>query len=107
MLVERICIVHDDTFNFLIDTATEITARIKLQEDSKTVQQGGLWYEEALPTESILSGLVLAAPTNTSPVTVEQVFKVISDISDKTLQLGGKSTVGRGICRMQLAKGEA
>ena len=38
MLTERICIVHDDIFTFLLDTATEITARIKMQEDSKTVQ---------------------------------------------------------------------
>src|SRR5947209_6412044 len=55
MLIERFCIVPDDIFNFLIETATEITARIKLLEDSKTVQDGGLWYEEALPAETILS----------------------------------------------------
>src|SRR6266851_8068764 len=42
MLIERICIVPDDVFNFLIETATEITAHIKLLEDSKTVQDGGL-----------------------------------------------------------------
>lgn len=106
MLVERICIVHDDVFNFLIDTATEITARIKLQEDSKTVQQGGLWYEEALPTETILFGLALAAPPRASTVTTQRVFEVIEGIAKQTLQLGGKATVGRGICRMQLAKSE-
>lgn len=105
MVADRICIVHDDILTFLLDTATEITARIKMQEDSKTVQSGGLWYEEALPTETILSGLVLAIPSKT--VTTEKVFEVINDLTGQTIQLGGKSTIGRGMCRVQLTNGEA
>src|SRR5207244_3031813 len=103
MLIERICIVHDDVFNFMIDTATEITARIKLQEESKTVQEGGLWYEEALPTETILSGIALATPTKTSDITPAKVFEILQRLTGKTLQFGGKATVGRGLCRVQLA----
>jgi CRISPR-associated protein Cmr4 len=104
MLMERICIVSDDIFNFLIDTATEITARIKLKEDSKTVQDGGLWYEEALPTETILTGIVIATPTRTSGKNAKEVLAVISDITNKSVQLGGKATVGRGMCRIMLGK---
>lgn len=100
MLLERFCIVHDDVFNFMIDAATEITARIKLREDAKTVQDGGLWYEEALPTETILSGIVLAIPIKASGIDAEGVFKVLSGLTGKMLQLGGKATVGRGLCRV-------
>lgn len=106
MLIERICMVHNDVFNFLVNTATEITARIKLMENSKTVKDGGLWYEEALPTESILSGLALATPVKAANITSEQVFKVITDITKNTIQLGGKATVGRGMCRLQMVQGE-
>jgi CRISPR-associated protein Cmr4 len=106
ILIERICIVHDDLFNFMIDTATEITARIKLQEESKTVQEGGLWYEEALPTETILCGIALATPTRASSITAAKVFEVLEGLTGKTLQFGGKATVGRGMCRVQLI-GEA
>ncbi|TMC18977.1 MAG: type III-B CRISPR module RAMP protein Cmr4 [Chloroflexi bacterium] len=102
MLIERFCIVHDDVFNFLIDAATEITARIKLQEDAKTVQDGGLWYEEALPTETILSGIVLAIPTKKSGITASKVFEVLQGLTNTTLQFGGKATVGRGLCRVLL-----
>ena len=104
MLTERICIVHDDALTFMLDTATEITARIKMQDDSKTVQSGGLWYEEALPTETILSGLVLAIPSKS--VTSETVFKVLNKFQGQTIQFGGKATVGRGMCHVQLTKGE-
>jgi CRISPR-associated protein Cmr4 len=101
MLIERMCIVHDDVFNFMIDTATEITARIKLQEEAKIVQQGGLWYEEALPTETILSGIALATKTSDIPPT--KVFEILQRLTGRTLQFGGKATVGRGLCRVQLA----
>lgn len=97
----RFCIVHDNVLNFLLETATEITARIKLQEDEKTVQKGGLWYEESLPTESILSGLVLATPVKKADISVEQIFANLQRFSGKTMQIGGKATVGRGLVRLQ------
>ena len=103
MLIERLCIVHDDLFNFMIDTATEITARIKLREDAKTVQEGGLWYEEALPTETILSGIVLATLVKKAGIMPDKVFEVLGELLGQTLQFGGKATVGRGMCKVQLA----
>lgn len=106
MLKERFCIIHDDVFNFLLTTAMEITARIKLKDETKTVEDGGLWYEEALPAETILSGIALAAPTAKADIKAERVFEMLKDkVNDKTLQFGGNATVGRGLCRIYLAQG--
>jgi CRISPR-associated protein Cmr4 len=103
MLIERFCVVHDDVFNFLIDVATEVRARIKLKEGAKTVQDGGLWYEESLPTETILSGIVLASPTKQAKVSSSKVFEILQGLTDNTmLQFGGNATVGRGLCRVLL-----
>jgi CRISPR-associated protein Cmr4 len=104
MLMDRFCLVHDDIFSFLSETATEISARIKLLEDSKTVKKGGLWYEESLPVETVLSGIVLATPTRASGKTETQVLDFMKVITDKAVQLGGKTTVGRGICRILLGE---
>jgi|GEM_PF-28654 len=98
-LKERLCIVSDDVLSFLLETATEITARIRLEEDTKTVKQGALWYEEALPAETILASLVVAAPVKAKP---EEVFKTVKDLASKSLQFGGKATVGRGLCKTTL-----
>jgi len=98
-LTKRLAIVHDDVMTFLLTNATEVIARIKLQEDMKTVQQGGLWYEEALPSESILSGLVIANTTPSQVHIVNELEKLIR----QTMQLGGKSTIGRGLCRVTLS----
>ncbi len=109
MLTERLCIIHDDVFNFLIDTATEITTRIKLKEDTKTVDTvtGGLWYEEALPAETVLYGFALATPVRAINVTSEEVFTELANLTNKAVQLGGKATVGRGVCRVRMIQGGA
>lgn len=108
-LTERLCIIHDDLFNFLIDTALEITTRIKLKEDTKTVDTdtGGLWYEEALPAETVLYGLALATPTKAAKISSKDVFTEIKNLTNKAVQLGGKATVGRGVCRVQMIEGGA
>ncbi len=105
MLEERFCLVPDDIFNFLIETATEITARIKLLEDSKTVQDGGLWYEEALPAETILSGILLVNLMPSTKITETDIFKILQDLTTgNAVQFGGKATVGRGMCHVLIGK---
>jgi len=99
MFARRFCVVHDDVLTFLLLTATEVTARVRLEDEKKTVVEGGLWYEEALPTETILSGLVLASADDST--------KIKSVTGGKTLQFGGKATVGRGLCRVQIAEAQA
>lgn len=105
MLITNCCIVHDDLLRFLLGTATEVVPRIRLQPDKKTVEETGFWYEEALPTESILSGLVVLAPTKQALAKVTQAQDILTEVKTKTdaiLQFGGKATVGRGLCRVQI-----
>ncbi len=100
-LKARFCVLSDNVFNFLLEHGTEITARIRLEEQTKTVASGALWYEEALPAETILSGLLVAVKGKAAP---KEVFETIDDIltRHKVVQLGGKATVGRGLCSISL-----
>ncbi len=99
---QRFCIVHDDVYGYLLRNATEITARIRLKDGEKTVADGGLWYEESLPTESILWGVVASIPVKAEP---HEVFDLLAQITKSTLQFGGGATVGRGLCRMYIDEG--
>lgn len=92
----RFCVISDDALSFLLETATEITARIRIEDSKKTVAEGQLWYEEALPTETVLVSQVAAANVKADEKTV---FNEVKRIAGKTLQFGGKATVGRGLCR--------
>jgi CRISPR-associated protein Cmr4 len=105
--VERFCIVSDNVFSFLLNTATQVTARIKLDDDTKTTQQGALWTEESLPTESILFGLALAFPNASTFRNEIQIFTDVSNKIGKPLQFGGSATVGRGLCQVRMADNPA
>ncbi len=94
---QRFCIVSDDVMNFLAETATEVIARNKLDDDTKTTVKGALWYEESLPTETILSGLLLQVKGNH--------ISDIVEIAKNPIQLGGSMTVGRGLCQMIIDNG--
>lgn len=83
--ISRFALVHDDIFAYLVETATEVSARIALSE-TKTVDN--LWYEEAVPAEAIFSGVVIQERGDTWPT------------FGSCVQIGGKASVGRGLCRM-------
>ncbi len=104
-LKERLCLVHDDIFNFLLETATELIARIRMEDESKTVQKGGLWYEEALPAETILSGIIVAQQIKKNALKPADALQKIADLTADTLQFGGGATVGRGLCRLIVSGG--
>lgn len=109
---QRFGIVPDDIFTFLTDTATEVVARIQLRDDAKTVEN--LWYEEALPSETILAGPVLS-PTGTPARTGDfpapaytdaELLGLLAVQHDEVIQIGGGASVGRGLVRMRLDQGE-
>ncbi len=111
MLKERFCIVHDDLLSFLLETATEVSARIVLKDDTKTADN--LWYEETLPVETVLSGLILAKPPlmftkdslpQNDRLTATEIFNDLKGLITRAgaVQLGGKATVGHGLCTIKI-----
>jgi len=99
IFVERLCLVHDDVLAFLLETATEIAARIRLEDAKKTVAEGALWYEESLPAETILSGLLAIQEIQADE---QEITSTITDLARSPLQVGGNATVGRGLCQIRL-----
>lgn len=94
----RFAVVTDDDFSFLATTACEVTARVKIDEKTKTVADGALWYEEALPAETILAGLVWCDGIGQAAAANADLFTSYCT-SALTLQIGGKASVGRGRTR--------
>ncbi|PPC90174.1 MAG: type III-B CRISPR module RAMP protein Cmr4 [Methylobacter sp.] len=98
---ERLVILPDDIFDFLSETATEIRARIRIQEGTRTVQPGALWYEEYLPAETILWGLLAVDRPRKSGCVKnrQQLLAVLLPENGKRLQIGGNASVGGGQVR--------
>jgi CRISPR-associated protein Cmr4 len=101
MFTGRLVVVDDDTMSFLLETATQIDARVRIEAETGTVAQGALWYEESLPAETLLLGLAMADRSRRSEVEMkpEQVLRYALP-GETAVQLGGKANVGRGRCRV-------
>jgi len=110
-------ILPDDDFRDFVLNATEIITRIRIKRDTKTVDNGALWTEEHLPSDTLLYVPIYATDSrkskngaNGKSESNQSVLSTASSILRKAkslegsqgsyIQLGGDETVGRGIVRM-------
>lgn len=92
--VNRFAIVDDEVFTFLVTMGTTVSTRIKLKDDTKTVQDGAMWYEETIPSEAVFW----------HPVddTTGAYGEDLSRLFEQVFQLGGNATVGQGMVKAKL-----
>ena len=106
---EHLVILSNDDFTYFVRNATEVVARIGLDYEQKTIRDGALFYEEYLPTETLLYSLVLCNKSRRknherSP---DQILRWLMDQSIKFLQIGSGETVGKGFCAIKITIPEA
>lgn len=98
---EKLCLVSDRFFYYLVTQATEVVARIAIDEKTGTVKQGALFYEELVPQDALFYGGISfesnhnynAKEVGESAVSHSEYF--FSKLP-KYLQMGGDSSLGRG-----------
>jgi CRISPR-associated protein Cmr4 len=111
-LEKRLVILDDDTFRDFVTLSTEVNARIRIESEKGTVVNKALWYEENLPPESVLYSFLFTGHVRIknedstqndgdSFRTDEDVLNYLmnDDNFPSVFQLGGNSTIGRGILR--------
>jgi CRISPR-associated protein Cmr4 len=106
---ERFAVISDNSFNFLSETGTEVAAHIRIKNETKIVDDGALWYEEALPVETILAGIawcdrVYGCNGGDQKKLVENMLGTFCNDTSLELQIGGKATVGKGRVRCQFTR---
>jgi CRISPR-associated protein Cmr4 len=107
--MERLILLSDSQFNFLVETATEIQAQIKINERTGITQDGSLRYEELLPMETVLYTLAFFGAERVEDDNPWQMATirdgVIQAVHDH-IQIGGDVTLGRGICKIAWLDGK-
>lgn len=102
---ERLVVLTNDDFSDFVKLSTEVNARIKINSDTGTVDTGALWYEENVPPETIFYSFLYIG--NVRGEGVEglreakevEAFLLKENRFPKVFQLGGNSTLGRGMLR--------
>ena len=97
--VDRLVLVPDQHFSFLVETATEIQAQIAIDPERGVTKTGSLRYEELLPAETILYTVVFFGNERTAqnPFQVDTIKNGLKAAVSDYVQMGGDMTVGRGI----------
>lgn len=92
-LASRFAILKDDVFRDLTSYAVEVRTRIKIDQSTGTVQEGALFTEEFIPSETVFYSFVFMK---------EKIESVINSFNDKVLQFGADETLGKGIAKIKL-----
>ena len=101
VFTRRFAVVDDETMTFLWETATQTDTRVRIDPDTRSVAKGALWIEESLPPETLLVGILSAERSRRRGVHLSPEDVLDNTLaSERTLQFGGKATVGRGRCRI-------
>jgi CRISPR-associated protein Cmr4 len=106
-LKARLAIIHDETFQHFVSTATEITTRIKINPNTRTVDEGALFNQENVPSETLFYSALLAQKErsrNSNGWTDADVSSCLQSLlpAQTVLQIGGDETTGHGFCSVNL-----
>ncbi|MBN1873210.1 MAG: type III-B CRISPR module RAMP protein Cmr4 [Anaerolineae bacterium] len=102
-LAAHLVILPREDFRDFTISGTEVVTRVKLIPDLKTVQEGALWTEEALPADTLLYAPVAYGASRkqnedkTSVKNATEVWQIVGALNERRMQLGGDETTGRGI----------
>lgn len=117
---KSLVVLSNDDFCDFVSLSTEVIARIRINQETGTVKKGALWYEEYLPSDSILYSLALTSPifqesdedkgifqlTEQEKAEnrdeSEKVMEFLEDGLPSVIQLGGNATIGKGIVRTKV-----
>jgi len=98
---KSLLVLPDNAFRDFVKLSTEVQARIKIDNEKRTVAKGGLFYEEALLPDSLLYSVILAHdPVKDDRAELSDakaVIEFLRKLDGERLQLGGDATIGRGI----------
>ncbi len=94
-------VLSDTDFAYFAQNAMLVESHVRIDPDTGTASDGGLFYTENLPPEALLVAPLLASQTRTgkgeenpAEVVMAQIKGVING---KLLQIGGDATTGRGL----------
>jgi len=97
----HLVVVSDTDYTHLVKTATQVSARIVLNENKTSAN---LWYEESLPSDCLFYTVVMAMNPrgrNSHLSTAQEVLGKFAEIAADYIQIGGNETVGMGWCAVK------
>lgn len=106
-LTKDMVVLSDTDFAYFTQNATVVEAHVRINEKTGSADDGGLFYTENLPPESILLAPLMASKTRTGrtddAIDAIGVMLLLRNLLDnRLLQIGGDATTGRGLVTLRI-----
>lgn len=103
-------LLSDTDFAYFVQNATLVEPHVRINPETGTAADGGLFYTENLPPESLLLAPLLASATRTGRQddalgADEVLVKLKTALDGKLVQVGGDATTGRGLVMLKVMEG--
>ena len=110
-LSSDLVVLSDTDFGYFAKHAMLVEPHVRINAETGTADDGGLFYTENLPPESLLIAPLMASQTRSGKpeehLQAEEVLAKIRPLLDgRLLQLGGDATTGRGLVVATVATSE-
>ncbi|MCC7101119.1 MAG: type III-B CRISPR module RAMP protein Cmr4 [Rubrivivax sp.] len=109
-LAQDLVVLWDTDFAYFSEHATLVEPHVRINDETGTADEGGLFYTENLPPESLLLAPLMASATRSGKeqerLQAEEVLAQIKAVlHGRMLQIGGDATTGRGLVVAQVVEG--
>ncbi|BBD76989.1 type III-B CRISPR module RAMP protein Cmr4 [Hydrogenophilus thermoluteolus] len=107
-IASDLVVLSDTDFAYFSEHATLVEPHVRINDATGTADDGGLFYTENLPPESLLVAPLLVSRTRSGKddIAPEAVMGHIKGVIDgKLLQIGGDATTGRGLVVAKVVEG--
>jgi CRISPR-associated protein Cmr4 len=108
-LIKDLVVLSDTDFAYFSENATLVEPHVRIDEKTGTAADGGLFYTENLPPESLLIAPLLASQTRSgreSKMSADEVMLKLRTVLDgRVIQIGGDATTGRGLVMARVVEG--
>ncbi len=109
-LKSDLVVLSDTDFAYFAQNAMLVEPHVRIDPDTGTASDGGLFYTENLPPEALLVAPLLASRTRTGRKADQDdamgvMTKIRNVIDGRLLQLGGDATTGRGLVIATVVEG--
>lgn len=110
-LSQDLVVLSDTDFAYFAENAMLVEPHVRIDPNTGTAKDGGLFYTENLPPESLLIAPLMASKTRSGnkveDLEAEDVmYKIKKLIDGKLLQIGGDATTGRGLVIARVEEGK-
>jgi len=104
-------VLSDTDFAYFSENAMLVEPHVRINAETGTADDGGLFYTENLPPEALMIAPLMASQTRSGKkeekLEAEHVMLKIKGVVDgKLLQIGGDATTGRGLVVARVEEGK-